>query len=128
MSWHRWEDGDLLLELRVQPRASRDEVIGPHGDRLRLRLTAPPVEGRANEHLRRFLAGLFGVPPSAVTVERGLSGREKRVRVRAPRRLPEWLPRPPRGPDPPRNCVPRHGPRRPPSPILEPPEGRPAGR
>ncbi len=94
MPWHRWEGGDLVLELRVQPRASRDEVCGPHGERLRLRLTAPPVGGQANAHLCRFLASLFGVPPSAVRVERGLSGREKRVRIRAPRRLPAWLPPP----------------------------------
>ncbi|RMD77825.1 MAG: YggU family protein, partial [Gammaproteobacteria bacterium] len=101
MGWHRWEGEDLILELRVQPRASRSEVQGPQGGRLRVRLTAPPVEGQANEALRRLLAEAFRVPLSAVSVERGQGGREKRVRVHAPRRLPSWTSCRPCGAPPP---------------------------
>ncbi len=88
---YRWDGGDLVLQLRVQPRASRDELAGPYGDRLRVRITAPPVDGRANAHLLRFLAVAFGVPPAAVQLERGETGRDKVVRVTAPQRFPVAL-------------------------------------
>jgi uncharacterized protein (TIGR00251 family) len=86
--WCRWDGDDLVLSLRVQPRASRDELAGPHGDRLRVRVTAPPVDGRANAHLLRFLASAFGVPPAGVRLEGGETGRDKVVRVVRPRRFP----------------------------------------
>lgn len=90
--WWHWEGGTLILELHVQPRASRDEVAGVHGERLKIRLTAPPVGGRANTQLVRFLAGSFRVPTTAVSIESGASGRDKRVAIRAPRSIPPWLP------------------------------------
>lgn len=84
----RWEDGDLLLTLHVQPRASRDEFAGIHGDALKLRITAPPVDGKANAHLRRFLAETFGVPRGNVELLAGAAARRKTFRIRAPRCLP----------------------------------------
>ncbi len=90
-AWYRWDGDDLVLQLRVQPRASRDELAGPHGERLRVRITAPPVDGRANAHLMRFLAAAFGVPPAGVRLERGETGRDKVVRVMRPQRFPEPL-------------------------------------
>ncbi|RMG29801.1 MAG: YggU family protein [Gammaproteobacteria bacterium] len=78
--------------MHVQPRARRDEFLGRHGDRLRVRITAPPIEGRANAHLCAFLAELCDVPKSAVRVEAGQGGRSKRVRIRAPRALPPGIP------------------------------------
>lgn len=89
--WRRWEGETLILEVRVQPRASRDEVTGVHGGRLRIRLTAPPVDGAANEGLRRLLAKELGVPGSRVRLLAGGRGREKRVGVQAPARQPRWL-------------------------------------
>ncbi|NIR59814.1 MAG: YggU family protein, partial [Gammaproteobacteria bacterium] len=59
-----------------------------HGDRLKVRLQAPPVEGRANARLVRFLAEVFGVPRGRVELLAGAGGREKRVRVRRPTALP----------------------------------------
>lgn len=91
-AWCRREGDALVLALRVQPRAGRDEVVGPQGDRLKVRVTAPPVEGAANTHLVRFLAAELGVAPSRVEVVAGHTGREKRVRVTAPSRRPAWLP------------------------------------
>lgn len=90
-AWYRWDGTDLILHLHIQPRAARDELAGPHGDALKLRLTAPPVDGRANEHLRAYLAGLCGVAKSAVTVIAGEGARSKRVRITAPRRLPPFV-------------------------------------
>jgi uncharacterized protein (TIGR00251 family) len=88
--WHRWDGADLVLTVRVQPRASRDELC-PDGERLRVRITAPPVDGAANAHLLRFLAGAFGVAPSRTEIVRGASGREKVVRIMAPKTMPDAL-------------------------------------
>ncbi len=90
-AWYRRDGEDLLLHVRLQPRAAQDAVMGVHGDALRIRLTAPPVAGRANAVLCDFLARRLGVPKSQVVVERGRQGRDKWVRVRAPRRPPEVL-------------------------------------
>ncbi len=76
--------GGVELELQVQPRASRTEVIGPHGGALKIRLAAPPVDGEANEELVRFLAKLLGVPKRAVEVVGGATAKRKRVRVLGP--------------------------------------------
>lgn len=84
----RWDGEDLILDLRVQPRASRDELVGPHGEQMKVRITAPPVDGKANAHLLRFVAKAFGVPPSAVTIIAGETGRDKRLRIARPRLFP----------------------------------------
>ncbi len=87
--YYQWQGEQLLLKVRVQPRASRDEIIGPHGEEaLKVRITAPPVEGKANTHLIRFLARAFGVPRSRVTLLGGDSSRCKRLSIDSPRQLP----------------------------------------
>ena len=74
-------DGGVRLRLRIQPRASRTEVAGLHGEMIRIRLAAPPVDGAANEELVRFLAELLHVPARAVEITAGRSGRQKTVRI-----------------------------------------------
>ena len=69
------------IAVQVQPRASRTELQGVHGGAIKLRLAAPPVDGEANEELVRFLARRLGVPQRAVTILRGATGKQKRVRV-----------------------------------------------
>jgi len=70
------------VALHVQPRASRTQWAGIHGGAaLKLRLQAPPVDGKANEELIRFLADYFGVPRSAVSILSGQSGRDKCVLI-----------------------------------------------
>ena len=91
MSWYRWDGEDLLLAVHLQPKASKDEFAGLHGDRLKIRLTAPPVEGKANAHLMAFLAKAFGVPKNQVSLESGELNRQKRVRIARPQRFPEGL-------------------------------------
>jgi uncharacterized protein (TIGR00251 family) len=88
--WYRWDGGDLLLSLRVQPRAARDE-FQLEATRLRVRITAPPVDGAANAHLLRFLAAEFGVAVARVGLVRGVGGREKLVRIHAPSQVPDAL-------------------------------------
>jgi uncharacterized protein (TIGR00251 family) len=78
----RRDGADLVLEVRVQPRAARSEFAGTFGDRVRVRLRAPPVDGRANAALVEFLAEAFDVPRATVSIERGTAGRDKRVRIR----------------------------------------------
>jgi len=87
----RRDGTDWILDLRVQPRASHSEFAGLMGDRLRIRLNAPPVDGRANAALVEFIAEAFGVPRAAVSIEAGLSGRNKRLRIRGAAALPAAL-------------------------------------
>jgi len=87
----RRDGDDLLIELRVQPRASRSEFAGRYGERLRVRLSAPPVDGRANAALVDFVAAAFGLPRARVTIEHGLAGRDKRLRLRDVPPLPPEL-------------------------------------
>lgn len=68
-----------VLKIHVQPRARTTEVVGWHGDAVKIRLKAPPVDGAANEALCRFLADRLDVPRSAVTLLAGATGRAKRV-------------------------------------------------
>jgi hypothetical protein len=73
--------GEAVFAVRVTPRAARDEVAGWREGELLVHLTAPPLEGRANQSLRRLLALRLGVPASAVAVVTGPASRRKRVRV-----------------------------------------------
>lgn len=74
-------DGAVRFTVHAQPRASRTELAGSHGDAIKIRLAAPPVEGEANAELVGYLAKLLGVPKSAVRVITGQHGRRKTVEV-----------------------------------------------
>ena len=69
----------MILDLHVQPGAARSEFAGMHGDRIKVRLAAPAVDGRANEALIDFLAGHYKVPKRSVRITAGLKSRRKRV-------------------------------------------------
>ncbi len=81
MAWARDEGGGVVLEVLVQPRASRTRVAGEHDGRLKLQLAAPPVDGEANDALIEFLARTLGVRKGDVAIVRGETGRRKTVRV-----------------------------------------------
>ena len=92
--WYRWDGDSLLLNLRVQPGARYDEFAGVYGDRqYRVRIHAPPVDGKANRHLTAFLAKEFGVTKSAVELVSGTASRDKLFRIKAPGKLPPFLTR-----------------------------------
>lgn len=74
-------DGGVRFAVRVQPRASRTEVAGPHGEAVKVRLGSPPVEGAANAELLEFLAKRLGVSRSSVRLVRGARSRDKVVEV-----------------------------------------------
>jgi uncharacterized protein (TIGR00251 family) len=73
--------GGVQFPVRIQPRASSSGVVGIHGEALKVRVTAPPVDGSANEMLVKVLAGTFGVPAKAITILSGATSRTKLVRV-----------------------------------------------
>jgi hypothetical protein len=89
MSWYHWEGDELILHLRVQPKACKDVFSGPYGDtEYKVTLTAPPVDGKANAHLLKFIAKAFGIPRSRVVLESGAHCRSKCLRLKSPTRLP----------------------------------------
>lgn len=74
-------NGRVRLGVHVQPRAARSEIVGVHGDALKVRLTSPPVEGAANEALVKFLADTFAVGRRAVRIVAGEHSRSKIVEI-----------------------------------------------
>lgn len=89
--FYRWQNGDLLLFCHLQPKASNDGFAGLHGERVKIRIKAAPVDGKANACLLKFLAAQFDVPAASVSLQSGESSRQKTVLIRAPRRLPAEL-------------------------------------
>lgn len=81
----------LLLRLYIQPKASRDTIVGVHGDELKVAITAPPVEGQANSHLVKFLAKQFRVAKSQVLLEKGETGRHKQIKIINPQQIPSLV-------------------------------------
>jgi len=71
----------IVLNLHIQPRASKNQVCGLQDNALKIRLTSPPVDGAANKLCREFLADLLGVPKSAVEIISGETSRHKRIRI-----------------------------------------------
>ena len=72
-------DGAVRLSIHVQPKASRTRIAGLHGDALKLCITSPPVDGKANAAVIQFFAKLFKIPKAAVTLASGEARRDKRL-------------------------------------------------
>jgi len=82
MVWlSRAADGSVMLTLHIQPGAKKTEIVGIHGEALKIRLAAPPVDGKANAALIAYLARVCGVSRSDVALVSGESARAKRVRI-----------------------------------------------
>ena len=81
MSWLLADGDGVILRLHIQPGAKKTEIAGLHGEALKIRLAAPPVDGKANACLIEFLARQLGVAKSAVELVSGEGSRAKRVRV-----------------------------------------------
>ena len=89
--WFRWQGSDLELAINVVTRAKRSEFGQIRSGRLVVRISAPPVEGKANSELLKFLASSFGCSQRDVNLRTGLRSREKRVQIKAPFQIPEIL-------------------------------------
>ncbi len=74
---------EILQKVYLQPRSSKNEIVGPYRDGIKVKVTAPPVEGKANDALLQLLAKEFGVPLSSIEIVRGYRSREKIVRIAA---------------------------------------------
>jgi len=75
------KDGAVTIRIKVQPRAPRTEIVGEHDGAIKLRVAAPPIDGKANEECRRFLAKLFEVSATSVEIISGDSSRDKVIRI-----------------------------------------------
>ena len=75
----------------MQPKASRDEFVGQLGDELKIAITAPPVDGKANKHLIKYLSKVFKVAKGAIIVEKGQLNRHKLIRIKSPKLIPSIL-------------------------------------
>ncbi|MDF2529182.1 MAG: hypothetical protein K0Q57_62 [Gammaproteobacteria bacterium] len=82
-AWH-WQNETLFIRLHIQPNAKKTEWAGIYNDRLKLRLQAPPVDGKANEALAKFLAESFKVKKSQIHLISGELGRDKLIKIEPP--------------------------------------------
>ena len=89
--WYRHKDDVITLTLHVQPGAKRCEIAGLHGEALKIRLAAPPIDGRANEALLKFIAEIFAVPLRNVELLHGSQSRHKVVAITGSQIEPESL-------------------------------------
>ncbi len=92
-----WQNSDLLLYIYLQPQATEDKVVGLFQNAIKIQITAPAVENKANLHLMKWLAKACKVPKRNVTIESGLHSRYKLIRIKSPKQIPahlmEWLPK-----------------------------------
>ena len=90
-SAYRWIDETLILCIAVQPRASNNALVGIHGQQIKVRLTAPPVEGKANQALIKQLAQWFKVPVFRISIAQGETSKRKIVHIKQPNLLPDFI-------------------------------------
>ena len=76
-----------ILKVYLQPKSSRNEIVGPYRDGIKVRITAPPFEGKANEGLIRFLAKTWDLTPSSIEIVKGHHSREKILRISSDKNL-----------------------------------------
>ncbi|MCW8830430.1 MAG: DUF167 family protein [Gammaproteobacteria bacterium] len=86
-----WQNNDLILNVRVQPRAASDAFAEQNDNYIKIRITAPPVDGKANKHLINFLAKTFKVTKSSIQLLSGETARNKRLLIKQPKALPECI-------------------------------------
>ncbi len=92
MNWfHSAGGGDFILTLHIQPGAKRTKAVGLHGDAMKIKLAAAPIEGKANVALLKYLADCFEVPRNQVVLKQGEKSRRKIVMVLQSRHSPDTL-------------------------------------
>ncbi len=81
MAWIRFDKNGCLIDIHVQPGARKNEIVGLHNDRLKIKIKSPPVDGKANECLVEYLADALSLSRSSVELVKGDASRQKQVRV-----------------------------------------------
>ena len=79
--WYKQEKDTVIIQVYIQPGAKRTEIAGLHGEALKIRLASPPIEGRANDMLIKYIAVLFNVPIRQVELKRGDKSRHKKIAI-----------------------------------------------
>lgn len=92
MGYCQLTDDGLRLHCQIQPKASRDAIVGIHNERLKIQITAPPTDGKANEHLVRFIAKTLGIAKSRVVLVAGDTSRQKTLLLQGIDHLPDSFP------------------------------------
>ena len=87
--WIKPAKQGILFKTLVQPRSSENKILGRHGDALKIKLTAPPVDGAANKMLITFLSKILGIPKTRIQIKTGSAGRQKQIMVRCAKSNPE---------------------------------------
>jgi uncharacterized protein (TIGR00251 family) len=87
---------EVIFKVYLHPKSSKNEILGPFRDGIKVKITAPPVEGKANEGLIRLLAKQWGIPASQIEIVRGHHSRDKTLKVSG-QGLPEWIKDLPKG-------------------------------
>ncbi|MEO1889991.1 MAG: DUF167 family protein [Cycloclasticus sp.] len=87
-NYYAWQDDILLFNVFLQPRASRNALLGLHDNAIKIALTSPPIDGEANKQLIQFLAKLFRVKKSSIAISSGAHHRRKRISVCEPSQFP----------------------------------------
>lgn len=82
---------ELTLSLVIQPKASRNEIVGLLGNEIKIALTAPPVDGKANDHLKKYLSKICKTPQSNIEILKGLTNKHKTVLIKEIREIPKEL-------------------------------------
>lgn len=81
----------LRLRIILQPKASKDQLVGLHDNELKITITAPPIDGQANAHLLKFLSKTFKVPKSSIVLEKGELNRHKQILIPTPKVIPDLI-------------------------------------
>lgn len=89
--YYYWKGNDLYILLYIKTGANQNKIVGKYGDRLKLQVAAPPIEGKANAELIRFIAKFFSMPQTQIRLISGLHGRNKLVQIKEPNKNIELL-------------------------------------
>lgn len=94
--FYQWQGNDLIIYIKVQPNASKDELCEivhneTQADQIKIRITATPVNGKANKHLIAYLSKLFKVAKSQISLLSGETGHNKKLIIKSPKQLPDTI-------------------------------------
>lgn|GEM_PF-201405 len=89
--FYKWQDNNLLLKIHIQANGKTNEFIGIHNQSLKVKIKSPPIDGKANKTIIKFLATKFNLSKSSISIISGELNRAKRVLIKEVNKLPEWL-------------------------------------
>ncbi|MCK5876228.1 MAG: YggU family protein, partial [Candidatus Marithrix sp.] len=91
MTFYRWQSEDLILSVYVQPRSSQTYIVGIYNNKLKVKIKAAPVDGKANADIHKLFAKSFGVAKSKITILSGQTSRNKNILIQSPTKLPDYI-------------------------------------